>query len=44
MSHISDIRSVGYAVLNLEAERSFYTDVWGLKQVDEFAVEYNAGS
>ena len=35
MSHISDIRSVGYAVPDLEAERSFYTDVWGLKQVDE---------
>ena len=33
MSRVTEIRFVGYAVTNLEAEQSFYRDVWGLKDV-----------
>ena len=35
MSRVTDIRYVGYAVPDLAAERSFYADTWGLKQVAE---------
>lgn len=33
MSRVSEIRYVGYAVTDLEAERAFYADVWGLEPV-----------
>jgi catechol 2,3-dioxygenase-like lactoylglutathione lyase family enzyme len=33
MSRVTEIRFVGYAVTDLEAEQSFYRDVWGLKDV-----------
>ncbi|WP_033921819.1 VOC family protein [Sphingomonas sp. 37zxx] len=33
MSRVTEIRYVGYAVADLEAEQTFYRDVWGLKQV-----------
>jgi catechol 2,3-dioxygenase-like lactoylglutathione lyase family enzyme len=33
MARVSEIRFVGYAVSNLEAERRFYADVWGLTEV-----------
>ncbi|MBI1684089.1 VOC family protein [Caulobacter hibisci] len=33
MARVSEIRFVGYAVPGLEAERKFYTDVWGLTEV-----------
>ncbi len=33
MSRVSEIRYVGYSTTNLDAERAFYTDVWGLEQV-----------
>ena len=32
-SRVTEIRYVGYGVENLEAERRFYVDVWGLEQV-----------
>ncbi len=35
MSRISEIRYVGYAVPDLEAERAFYRDVWGLVDAGE---------
>lgn len=35
MSRISDIRYVGYAVPDFEAERTFYRDVWGLREAAE---------
>jgi catechol 2,3-dioxygenase-like lactoylglutathione lyase family enzyme len=35
MSRISEIRHVAYGVLDLEAERSFYRDKWGLVEVAE---------
>lgn len=35
MSRVTEIRYVGYAVTQLERERSFYRDVWGLKEVGE---------
>lgn len=35
MSRVTEIRYVAYAVPDLAAERSFYTDKWGLKQVCE---------
>jgi predicted lactoylglutathione lyase len=33
MSKVTDIRYVGYSVVDLEAERAFYADVWGLESV-----------
>lgn len=33
MSRVTDIRYVGYAVPDRAAERAFYADTWGLKQV-----------
>ena len=33
MSRVTDIRYVGYAMPDLEAERAFYADVWGLEPV-----------
>ena len=35
MARVSDIRYVGYGVTNLEAERKFYADTWGLRDVGE---------
>ncbi len=35
MSRVSEIRYVGYAVPDLQAERAFYRDVWGLAEVGE---------
>jgi catechol 2,3-dioxygenase-like lactoylglutathione lyase family enzyme len=35
MSRVSEIRYVGYAVTDLEAERAFYRDVWGLREAGE---------
>ncbi|UVO54354.1 VOC family protein [Sphingomonas sp. SUN039] len=33
MTRVSEIRYVGYSVTDLEAERAFYTDTWGLEPV-----------
>jgi catechol 2,3-dioxygenase-like lactoylglutathione lyase family enzyme len=33
MSRVTEIRSVGYGVTDLEVERTFYKDVWGLEEV-----------
>jgi catechol 2,3-dioxygenase-like lactoylglutathione lyase family enzyme len=33
MSRVTDIRYVGYGVPDLEAERTFYRDVWGLREI-----------
>lgn len=33
MTRVTDIRYVGYGVTNLEAERAFYRDKWGLREV-----------
>ncbi|RYD29374.1 MAG: oxidoreductase [Lysobacteraceae bacterium] len=33
MARVSEIRYVGYAVDDLDAERKFYGDVWGLREV-----------
>jgi catechol 2,3-dioxygenase-like lactoylglutathione lyase family enzyme len=33
MSRVTEIRYVGYAVTDIEAESSFYKDKWGLRQV-----------
>jgi catechol 2,3-dioxygenase-like lactoylglutathione lyase family enzyme len=33
MSRVSDIRYVGYGVVNFDAERAFYADNWGLVEV-----------
>jgi catechol 2,3-dioxygenase-like lactoylglutathione lyase family enzyme len=33
MARVSEVRYVGYAVPDLEAERRFYADVWGLTEV-----------
>jgi catechol 2,3-dioxygenase-like lactoylglutathione lyase family enzyme len=33
MSRVSEIRYVGYAVTDFDAERAFYTDSWGLEEV-----------
>ncbi|MEO6338704.1 MAG: VOC family protein [Caulobacteraceae bacterium] len=35
MSRVSEIRYVGYAVPDLELERAFYRDKWGLREVAE---------
>jgi catechol 2,3-dioxygenase-like lactoylglutathione lyase family enzyme len=35
MSKVSEIRYVGYGVADLEAERAFYAEKWGLTQVAE---------
>ena len=35
MSKVSEIRYVGYGVTDLERERAFYRDHWGLKEVAE---------
>lgn len=35
MARVSDIRYVGYGVTDLDAERTFYGDVWGLREVGE---------
>ena len=35
MSRVTEIRYVGYAVADLEAERAFYADKWKLKQVHD---------
>lgn len=35
MSRVNDIRYVGYGVTDLEAERAFYRDLWGLKEVGD---------
>ena len=43
MSRVTDIRYVGYAINDLAAEREFYADKWGLKQVrDEAGTVYFA--
>lgn len=36
MSRVTEIRYVGYAVTDFAAERSFYRDVWGLREVGEY--------
>lgn len=33
MARVTEIRYVGYAVPDLEAERRFYADIWGLREV-----------
>ena len=35
MSRVSEIRYVGYALPDLQAERAFYRDKWGLQEVGE---------
>jgi catechol 2,3-dioxygenase-like lactoylglutathione lyase family enzyme len=35
MARVSEIRFVGYGVSDLESERAFYRDVWGLREVGE---------
>ncbi|WP_333836772.1 VOC family protein [Novosphingobium sp.] len=35
MSRVTDIRYVGYGVAEFDAEKAFYTDVWGLDPVGE---------
>lgn len=35
MSRVTEIRYVGYATPDIAAERTFYGDVWGLKEVKE---------
>lgn len=35
MSRVTEIRYVGYGVPDLDAERGFYRDVWGLREVAE---------
>jgi catechol 2,3-dioxygenase-like lactoylglutathione lyase family enzyme len=35
MSRVTEIRYVGYGVPDLEAERAFYRDIWGVKEVGE---------
>lgn len=35
MARVTDIRYVGYGVPDLEAERAFYRDKWGLREVAE---------
>src|SRR5690606_2098521 len=35
MSRVTEIRYVGYAVPDLELERAFYRDKWGLREVAE---------
>ena len=35
MSRVTEIRYVGYGVPDLEAERSFYRDNWGLREVGD---------
>ena len=35
MSRVTEIRYVGYALPDLEAERAFYRDVWGLTEAGE---------
>ena len=35
MSRVTEIRYVGYGCSDLEAERTFYRDVWGLKEAGE---------
>jgi hypothetical protein len=35
MSRVTDIRYVGYAVPDLDLERAFYRDKWGLREVRE---------
>jgi catechol 2,3-dioxygenase-like lactoylglutathione lyase family enzyme len=35
MPRVSEIRYVGYAMPDLETERSFYADKWGLRQASE---------
>jgi catechol 2,3-dioxygenase-like lactoylglutathione lyase family enzyme len=35
MARVTEIRYVGYAVTDLEAERAFYRDVWGLREAGE---------
>ena len=35
MTQVSEIRFVGYGVPDIESERAFYRDVWGLREVCE---------
>lgn len=35
MSRVTEIRYVGFTTPDIEKERKFYTDVWGLKGVKE---------
>ena len=35
MSRVTEIRHVGYALPDLETERAFYRDVWGLEEAGE---------
>lgn len=35
MARVSDIRYVGYGVTDLEVERKFYAETWGLREVGE---------
>lgn len=35
MSRVTEIRYVGYGVADLDAERTFYRDTWGLREVGE---------
>ena len=36
MARVTDIRYVGYGVPDLDAERAFYREKWGLREVGEF--------
>jgi catechol 2,3-dioxygenase-like lactoylglutathione lyase family enzyme len=45
MARVSEIRFVGYAVPDLEAERRFYADIWGLTEVaDQDGLVYFAAA
>ena len=33
MSRVTDIRHVGYGVVDFDAERAFYAQTWGLAEV-----------
>ncbi len=37
MSRVTEIRYVGYGVKDFDAEKAYYTDVWGLEPVAEDA-------
>ena len=37
MSRVTEIRYVGYGVVDFDAEKAFYGETWGLDLVDETA-------
>ena len=41
MSRVTEIRYVGYGVPDLEAERAFYRDNWGLREVAASATAWS---